>query len=106
MDSADSFDDNSYRPQVKWMPVAISIPRTETPADVSRIIKTEWRIHNLMTIRRRQTIIWTNAGILLIGPLQQICSEIIQKMHLDMSSTKWRPFCPGVNALIDWNPLT
>ena len=49
---------------------------------------------------RRQTIIWTNAGILLIGPLgtnlSEILSEIhtfsLKKMHLKMSG-KWRPFC-------------
>ena len=52
---------------------------------------------------RRQTIIWTSAGILLIGPLGTNFSEILieiqtfsfEKMHLKMSSAKWRPFCPG-----------
>ena len=49
---------------------------------------------------RRQVIIWTNAGILLIGPLGTIFSEILigiqtfsfKKMHMKMSSAKWRPF--------------
>ena len=49
---------------------------------------------------RRQAIIWTNTGILLIGPLGTHFSEIligiqtfsIKKMHLKMSSAKWRPF--------------
>ena len=49
---------------------------------------------------RRQAIIWTNAGILLIGPrrinFSEILSEIhsfsFKKMHLKMSSAKWRPF--------------
>ena len=49
---------------------------------------------------RRQTIIWTNAGILLIGPWGTIFSEILieiltfsfKKMRLKMSSAKWRPF--------------
>ena len=49
---------------------------------------------------RRQTIIWTIAGILLIGPLGTNCSEILiwiqtfsfKKMHLKMSSVKWRLF--------------
>ena len=53
---------------------------------------------------RRQTIIWTNDGILLIGPLGTIFSEILigiqtisfKKMHLKMSSAKWRPFCLGL----------
>ena len=60
---------------------------------------------------RRQAIIWTNAGILLIGPLGTNFSEILieihtfsfNKMHLKMSSTKWRPFCPGLNVLILWS---
>ena len=56
---------------------------------------------------RRQAIIWTNAGILLIGPLETNFSEIsikihvfsFKKMHLKMSSGKWRPFCLGLNVL-------
>ena len=56
---------------------------------------------------RRQAIIWTNAGILLIRPLGTNFSEIIigiqtfsfTKMHLKMSSAKWRPFCLGLNVL-------
>ena len=57
---------------------------------------------------RRQAIIWTNAGILLIGPLGTYSSEILtgvqtfsfKKVHLKMSSAKWRPFCPGLSVLI------
>ena len=57
---------------------------------------------------RRQAIIWTNAWILLIGPLGTNSSEILvgiqtfsfKKMHLKMSSAKWRPFCLGLNVLI------
>ena len=49
---------------------------------------------------RRQAIIWTNAGILLIGPLGTNFNEIFieintfsfKKIHLKMSSAKWRPF--------------
>ena len=56
---------------------------------------------------RRQAIIWTNAGILLIGPLGTKFSEILidiwifsfKKMHLKMSSGKWRPSCLGLNVL-------
>ena len=55
----------------------------------------------------RQAIILTNAGILLIGPLGTNYSEILiriqafsyKKMHLNMSSDKWRPFCLGLNGL-------
>ena len=56
---------------------------------------------------RRQAIIWTNAGILLIGPLGTNLSEILigiqifsfKKMHLKMASAKWRPLCLGLNVL-------
>ena len=56
---------------------------------------------------RRQAIIWTHAGILLIGPLVTNFSETsnkiytfsIKKRHLKMSSGKWRPFCLGLNVL-------
>ena len=56
---------------------------------------------------RRQTIIWTNDGILLVGPLGTNFSEILietykcsfKKMHLKMSSGKWWPFCLGLNVL-------
>ena len=55
---------------------------------------------------RRQAIIWTNARILLIGPLGTNFSEILieiytfssTKMHLKMSSGKWLPFCLGLNV--------
>ena len=56
----------------------------------------------------RQTIIWTNAGILLIGPwgtdFSEICCEIhafsFKKIHLKISSGKWQPFCLGLNKLM------
>ena len=56
---------------------------------------------------RRHAIIWTNAGILLIGPLGTNFSEILiaieafsfMKMHLKISSAKWRPLCLGLNVL-------
>ena len=58
---------------------------------------------------RRQAIVWTYAGILLIGPLRINFSEIVieinaflfKKMHLKMSSAKWRLFRPDLNELID-----
>ena len=57
-----------------------------------------------------QAIIWTNAGILLIGPLWTNFSEIsiesitfsFKKMHLKMSSGKWRAFFLGLNVIIQW----
>ena len=56
---------------------------------------------------RRQAIIWTNVGILLIGPLGINFSEILieintfsfKKMHLKMSSAKWRLFRLGLHVL-------
>ena len=55
----------------------------------------------------RQAIIWINAGILLIGPLETNLSEILieiltfsfKKMRLKASSAKLWLFCPGLNVL-------
>ena len=57
---------------------------------------------------RRQAIIWTNDGILLIRPLGTKFSEILiriqtfsfKKLHLKTSSAKWGLFCLGLNELI------
>ena len=66
---------------------------------------------------RRQAINWTNAGILLIGPLGANFSEnsieiltfSFTKMRLKVSSAKWRLFGLGPNELIQrdpsWSPL-
>ena len=61
---------------------------------------------------RRQAIIWTNAGILLIGPLGTNFSEFLiashtfsfNKIHLKMSSAQWRLFGLGLNELMWQNP--
>ena len=58
---------------------------------------------------RHQAIIWTNAGIVLIGPLRTNFNEILieihtfsfKKMHLKMSSGKWQPSWLGLNVLIE-----
>ena len=63
--------------------------------------------HNGLAPGQRQTIIWTNAGILLIQTLGTNFCEILReihdfsfkKMHLKMSSAKWRQFCLGLNVL-------
>ena len=55
-------------------------------------------------------IIWTNAGILLIGPLRTNFSEILigiqtfsfKKMHKKKSSAKGRLFSLGLNELTHW----
>ena len=57
---------------------------------------------------RRQAIIWINDGILLIRPIGTNFSEILMgnqtfsfmKMHLKMSSARWRPFYLGLSVLI------
>ena len=56
---------------------------------------------------QRQAIIWTNDGILLIGPsgtnfseiLIEILTFLFKKMRLKVSSAKRRPFCLGLNVL-------
>ena len=56
---------------------------------------------------RRQAIIWTNAGILSIRPLETNFSEILIEiiivsfkiMRLKVSSAMRRPFCLGLNVL-------
>ena len=56
---------------------------------------------------RRQAFIWTNVGILLIGPLGTNLSEILieiltlsfKKMHLKILYVKWQPFCLVLKVL-------
>ena len=63
---------------------------------------------------RRQAIIWTNDGILLIRTLGKNFSEILneihafsfKKMHSKMSSAKWRLFRLGLNELTHWPVVT
>ena len=88
--------------------------------DRSNVSQFNWRIYasanqpplvQIMACRLAgaKAIIWTNAGILLIGPLGTNLSEILRKihtfsrkkMHLKMSCGKWRPFFLGLNVLID-----
>ena len=57
---------------------------------------------------RQQVIIWTNDGILFIGPLGTNFNEILikihtfsfKKMHLNMSSGKRQPSCLCLNVLM------
>ena len=63
---------------------------------------------NGLSPEQRQAIIWTNVGLLLIGPLGTNFSEIVieiitfsfKKMRLKVSSAKRRPFCLGLNVLM------
>ena len=69
---------------------------------------------NSLSPGRRQAIIWTNAGILLIRPLGTNFGEIVieilsfsfKKMRLKVSSAKWRPFCLGLNVLTNTGVFT
>ena len=64
--------------------------------------------YNGLSPHRRQAIIWNNDQILLVGPVGRNFSEILieiytfsfKKMHLKMSSGKWRPSCLDLNVLI------
>ena len=66
---------------------------------------------------RRQPIIWTNAGVLLVRTSETHASEILSKthkfpfkrMHLKMSSVKWWQFCLDLKVIkrsvrftLDW----
>ena len=56
---------------------------------------------------QRQAIIWCNAAVLLIRTSGTYFGEILskihtfsfKKMHLKLSSAKWRPFCLSLNVL-------
>ena len=71
---------------------------------VSKLTNIGW--DNGLAPNRHQIIIWTNAGILLIGLVETYFSEILneidafsfKKMHLKMRSVKWWPFCLGLNV--------
>ena len=62
---------------------------------------------NGLWLGRYHALIWSSDGVLLISPLGTIFSEILignqtisfKKMHLKMSSAKWRPFCLALNVL-------
>ena len=62
--------------------------------------------NNGLSPGRCQAIIWTNAGILWIGPLGtnfneiliEICIFSFKKVHLKLSGN-WRPFCLGLGVL-------
>ena len=76
---------------------------THTYVDKPTIIGSD----NGLLPERRQAIIWTNAGILLIGPLGTNFSEILieiqtfslTKIRLEMSSAKCCSFRRGLNVL-------
>ena len=64
-------------------------------------------LDNGLSPGQRQAIIWTNAGLLLIGTRGTNFNEILikihefsfKKIHLKMSSGEWRQFCLGLKLL-------
>ena len=94
----------------KWWPICLDLNDLthwglETHICVGKL--TIIASDNGLSPGRHQAIIWTNAGILLIGPLGTNFSEIwigiqifsLKKIHLKLSSGKWRPSCLGLNVL-------
>ena len=68
-------------------------------------------LDNGLSPGRRQAIIWTNVGILLIRTVGTNFSEILnsyiffKKLHLKITSAKWRPFCLGLKESDRQRPL-
>ena len=96
--------------QVFWCHMASSGNKLTHWGQVTHICISKLTIigsDNGLSPDRRQAIIWTNAGLLLIGHLGTNFSEILiqiltfsfKKMHLKVSSAKRRPYCLGLNVL-------
>ena len=90
----------------KWRPFCLN-PLRPSDAYICVSKLTIIGSDNGLSPGRRQATIWTNAGILLIRTLGTNFSEILgeihsfsfSKMHLKMSSAKWRLFGLGLNEL-------
>ena len=99
--------ETTFRNICKWIPVLTHWGRvTHICVSKQTIIGSD----NGLSPGRRQAIIWTNAGILLIGSLGTNFSEVLieirilsfKKMGLNVSSAKWRTFCLGLNVLTNF----
>ena len=95
---------------VNCLPLCVSLNMYTHWGRVTHICVSQLTIigsNNGLSPGRRQAIIRTNAGILLIRSLGTNFSEILnenhtfsfKKRHLKMSSAKWWPFCLGLNVL-------
>ena len=95
---------------LKWRPCCMGLLVLTHWGRVTHICVSKLTIigsDNGLSPDRRQAIIWTNDGLLSIGPLGTNFSEILieiltfsfKKMRLKMSSGNWRPFCLGLNVL-------
>ena len=86
-------------------PITAKLVNSLRPSDAYMRQKPNPSLIQIMA--RRHSIIWTNDEILLIGPLGICFNKMLieihtfsfAKMHLKMSSGKWRPFCLGLNVL-------
>ena len=89
-----------------WYFVSLHSNKTNTMKHIHSLLHMTYLYVNSLRLgalspERCQVIIWTNAGILFIGPSETNVSEILtkvytfwlKKMHLKMSSDKWQPFC-------------
>ena len=90
---------------ITWLPLCFSlIELTHLPLCCIYALMNQMSIgsDNSLSPIRRQAIIQTIAGLLSIGPSGTNFSGILikmknfsfMKMHLKISSAKWRPFCP------------
>ena len=97
-------------PSAKWRPFCLTLNVLTHWGRVTHICVSKLTIigsDNGLSPGRHQAIIWTNAGILLIGQLGTNFNEILieihiisfKKIHLKMSSGKWRPCCLTHNVL-------
>ena len=101
----------------KWRPFCLSLNVLTHWGRVTHICVGNLTIigsDNGLSPDRRQAIIWTNAGILKIGPLGTNFSEILSEIHafslkkirLKMSSAKCCSFCLSLNVLTHWDKVT
>ena len=82
-------------------------PFNSSPPGAASMNRVSVGTDNGLALNRRQAIIYTNAWLFSIGPLERNFSEILIKiskfpftqMHLKISSAKWRPFSPGRDEL-------
>ena len=100
-----------YDKNIKWYAIILTHGGQVTHICVSKL--TIIGSDNGLSPGRHQAINWTNAGMLLIGPLCINFSEILievyifsfKKMRLKMSSGKWQPFYLGLHDLTHWDRM-
>ena len=100
-------DSNSILFHMAWQSIIIINLDNDFVENVTIPHKTIIDSDNGLSPGRCRAIIWTDTGILLIGPLGTNVNEILikirtfsfKKMLLKMSSAKWRPFCLDINVL-------